>query len=501
MTNEGPDTPIKQELRYVNNPEAILVHAARLKRLTLEEILGRLGSPELSRRFWHGKGKSGAGLIIEACFGIPENPTSEPDFPNCGIELKTLPLVETRSGRRVKERTSISMIDYFQLARENWATASVRGKLSSILFVFVVMDRDAPGHSYVLDSRLWSPDENDQALFQLDWTWTHDRVAEGLAHKLSEADEWALAASRKGAGKGKDWVSQPNSDERAQRRAFTLKPVFTSWVFSELLGKNRSESIIEKILPEVRARGFNAVEQKVLNALSEYQGLRLAEIARRCNLKLGNGKSLAANLITHYLKFRNPSAKIKEFEQLGILVRTIHLRNRDGRPFESVSLPVVDLRQLVVQDWEGTELAEDGVAKERCDLIDQVRRILFVSTYSDHKDDPQEERVLGKSFFWSPSPGQLAVIEKEWHLFQKEVAEGKARYDKPCTERGRKNLLPHMSDTQIIHMRPHGRVASDEYLDPLEHKVTKQSFWLNAPFVWQLVKESDAFPPPPHRPG
>ena len=48
-------------------------------------------------------------------------------------------------------------------------------------------------------------------------------------------------------------------------------------------------------------------------------------------------------------------------------------------------------------------------------------------------------------------------------------------------------------------MRPHGRVACDEYLDPLGNKVTKQSFWLNAAFVWELVKENDAFPPPPPR--
>lgn len=500
MTSEAPDGPVRQDLRYSEDSGAILAHASRLKGRTLDEILERLGDPDLARGFREGRGKSGAGLIIEACFGIPPNPSSEPDFPRCGIELKTLPLIRTGSGYRVKERTSISMIDYFELVRENWETASVRRKLSSILFVFVVVNRGAPGLSYVLDFQLWSPGETDQALFQLDWTWTHDRVVDGLAHELSEADEWALAASRKGAGKEKDLVSQPNNREiLAQRRAFTLKPTFTSWVFSDLLGKRRSESIIEKILPEVRSRGFNVAEQRVLNALSELQGFSLGRIATKFNIELGDGKSLAANLIKRVLKFTDPSAKIREFEQLGIQVKTIHLRNRDGRPFESVSFPVVDLQQLVNEDWEGTELAEEGTSEGRCDLIDQVRRILFVSTYSDHKNDPQGRRVLGKSFFWSPTIKQFATIESEWRLFQHEVAEGRARYDKPCTEGGRKNSLTHSKDTHIIHMRPHGRVACDEYLDPHGNRVTKQSFWLNAAFVWELVKESDAFPPPRFR--
>ncbi len=499
MTLQDPNAPIRQDLRYSADPRAILEHAARLRGRTLDEILEKLGDPSLTRRFREGRGKSGAGLIVEACFGIPENPTSEPDFPKCGIELKTLPLIKTGPGHRVKERTSISMIDYFELVRESWATASVRRKLSSILFVFVVMNREAPGRSYVLDFRLWSPGETDQALFQIDWTWTHDRVADGLAHQLSEADEWALAASRKGAGRGKDLVRQPYGDELAQRRAFTLKPSFTSWVFSELLGKRRSESIIEKILPEVRSRGFNAAEQRVLKALTELQGYSLGQIAKRFNIELGDGKSLAANLIKRVLKFTDPSARIKEFEQLGIGVKTIHLRTRDGRPFESVSFPVVNLLELVNQDWEGTELTEEGPVSERCDLIDQVGRILFVPTYSDYKGDPQGERVLGRPFFWSPTIKQLSTIEKEWRLFQTEVAEGKAMYDQPCTERGRKNSLTHSKDTQIIHMRPHGRVACDEYLDPLGNRVTKQSFWLNAAFVWELVKENDAFPPPPPR--
>ena len=74
MTLQDPNAPIRQDLRYSADPRAILEHAARLRGRTLDEILEKLGDPSLTRRFREGRGKSGAGLIVEACFGILRTP-------------------------------------------------------------------------------------------------------------------------------------------------------------------------------------------------------------------------------------------------------------------------------------------------------------------------------------------------------------------------------------------------------------------------------------------
>lgn len=42
---------------------------------------------------------------------------------------------------RVKERTSVTMIDYATLVEERWANASVRKKLNAILFVYFVHEK------------------------------------------------------------------------------------------------------------------------------------------------------------------------------------------------------------------------------------------------------------------------------------------------------------------------------------------------------------------------
>lgn len=474
------ESPVRKELRFAENAYVLLAHARRLEGLSLDDILRELKDSKLTRGASEGRGKFGAGMIIEACFGIPPNSSSEPDFPRCGVELKTLPLVKTGSRLRVKERTSISLIDYNQLVGETWETASVRPKLREILFVFVVMDHEVLGRSRVIGSRLWSPDDAVGTLFELDWTTTHDRVAKGEADKLSERDSWALAASRKGAGNVHDLVSQPRSGTPALRRAFALKPCFTTWAFSELLGKRPSESIIESIIPEIRSRGFRAAEDRVVGPLLELEGKSLEQIRQTFHIESSEGKNIAANVIKRALGFQRVNSRIREFDQLGIEVRVLSLREGDLMPWESVSFPSVDLVELAGQDWEASDLAS------------QLRRILFVPTYSKERRAPQLGRTLGRSFFWSPSPSELITIEQEWTMFRNEVSMGKAVYDKPAGVLGRRNRLTPASQTKAIHMRPHGRDAKDEYLDPRGQLVTRQCFWLNKKFVQRIVREDTA---------
>lgn len=440
------------------------------------------------------------GDVMERYFGIPRNNSPEPDFPQARVELKILPLKRKGPGLAVKEATSISMIDYTTLLDETWERpASVRKKLARVLFVFFVIAEEPMG-SWVRDVILWEPGEVENAIFKVDWDRTWGMVSEGRAHELSEAQAKALAARRKGmGGPNERGRPQPRSPVLAPSRAWALKSSFTRQILEERVLRRPFESAFAPLLPQIRAGGLDPAEERTLSSLSQFEGLSLASVAARMDIPLKGGKALAASIIKRSLGFQNVNAKIREFEQLGIDVKTLHLRNRDGLPFESVSFPVVDLRELVEQDWEGVDLEDGTVVKEGSDLVDQLQRILFVPTYSDRRDDPQKERRLGRAFFWSPSSDELGIIKEEWEMFREEVREGRAAYDRPCGERGRTNRLTHSRQTRILHMRPHGRNACDEYEDPRGNRVTKQCFWLNAAFVWQLVNVHHAFPPPSPR--
>jgi DNA mismatch repair endonuclease MutH len=441
--------------------------------------------------------KSILGDVMEWYFGIPKNNSPEPDFPAAKVELKILPLKRKGTLLAVKEPTSISMIDYMTLLTEKWQTATVRKKLNHLLFVFFAIQLDDLMASRVRAVVLWEPRPVDNAIFQSDWTRTWKLVDEGLAHQLSESQAEALAARRKGMGGPSDrGRSQPKSPEVAKSRAWALKSSFTRQILDEWVMDKRYESAFEQFLPEVRVSLLGHVEERVLSSLGQFAGLRLDAIAERNGVELTGGKNLAASVVKRSLGFQSVNSRIREFDQFGIDVKTLNLRMQDGYPFEAVSFPVVDLQELVKQGWEGEESADGEVMVEGSDLIGQVHLILFVPTYSERRKTSQSSRILGKPFFWSPAPEQIDIIEREWKMYQKEVAEGKARYFVPEGRKGRRNSLTPASRTKVIHMRPHGRNAKDVYPDPLGNLVTKQCFWLNKEFVWKLVKDNGAFPPP-----
>jgi DNA mismatch repair protein MutH len=482
-----------------SDPQSIWEFGLRIKRCSAREICARAGKsdPSGGQPGWK-IAKNVLGDVMEWYYGIPKNNSPEPDFPEAGVELKTLPLKRTGTGLRIKEPTSIGMIDYKTLPGEAWERASVHKKLDQILFVFFVINPEDQMGSVVREVLLWRPATGDNAIFRVDWTRTRDLVAANRAYLLSESQARALAARRKGSGgAGERGSWQPGSPLEAKSRAWALKSAFTRQVFGEKVLQEPYDSAFDHVGADIRAAGFEQGERRILERLRRFNGVSVAAIAEDARVPIGTSKNLAASIVKHALGFRNVHSHIREFDQMGIDVKTLNLRRADGFPFEAVSFPVVDLKDLPYQDWEGTEESDGTIFREGSDLATQLHRILFVPTYSTQRKGPQRERRLGTPFFWSPSHEELEGITREWRLFQREVSEGKAKYDLPCGQRHRKNELTPASKTDFIHMRPHGRNSCDEYLDPLGNKVTKQCFWLNKKFVWRLVKENDAFPPPP----
>lgn len=479
------------------DPQSILEFGRRVIGLSAREICSRSGMEDPSSRTgWKGT-KNVLGDVMEWYFGIPKNNSPLPDFPSAKVELKIVPLKRLDRRVTVKEPTSISMIDYMQLLEERWESASVRKKLDRVLFVLFIINPGDLMASPVRDVLLWEPGIVDNAVFEIDWTRTWKMVADGRAHHLSESQAEALAARRKGTGgPGEKGREQPKSPEKAKSRAWSLKSSFTRQIFQERVLRRPYESAFEQSLAEVRASGLKSAEGRILASLRRFKGQPLERIAAETGVPIGNGKNLAATIIKRSLGFKNVNARIREFDQLGIDVKTLNLSATDGSPYEAVSFPVVELRALPDQDWEGVENEDGTVIKEGSDLADQLHRILFVPTFSTKRKGRQARRILGSAFFWSPSPAELETIVREWKMFQREVSEGKAKYYVPQGMKRRRNDLTPASRTEIIHMRPHGRNAEDAYSDPLGNMVTLQCFWLNKPFVWKLVKENKADPQP-----
>jgi len=473
------------DLKLSSDPEKLLNHARSLVNHSIREVDSAnrefgtsVGLPKVAH-------KGGVGRIVEAYFGFQHQDNNpEPDFPRCDTELKTLPLLRTKHGFRVKERTIISMIDFTDLYTQTWETSSVRRKLSRILFVFLQWSPPSPYDSVVAFAEPWVPTEADLAFFEADWTYTWRMVCCGQADLISEADAQFLAPSRKGAGKGRDERSQPNSPFPANSRAFSLKQSFTTATFQEIVEGKRFQSVVSGHIPEIRYRGFREIEGRILTSITPFVGQSLGALSSRLGLDLSGGKDRAAKIVKRLLGALDVASEVREFTQAGLQVKTLSLRSGNGAAYEAVSFPAADLDRLVVDSWEDSQLRQD------------LGRVLFVPTYRPSRDTVAPLRTLGPPFFWTPTRDQWEIIRREWTDYKRQVISGQARYEVVPGQIRRRGLLKHESETTIIHMRPHGANAADQVVNPQGEQVTKQCFWLNKEFVARLVKENKALAEP-----
>ena len=465
-----------------SSEESIVTYAEQLVDKTIEEIISF--TEDTVGINIKNKGMIGQ-FIEEYWFGQKPNSSPLPDFEKVGIELKVIPLIKQTKKIAVKERTKICSIDYKKLIDESWETSHAKIKLNKILFVYYLYEKENILQSKVMKIDLWELSQGtNEIIIKQDWLGVKDNIVEGNAHLLSESQSKVLAASRSGSGgkdkygEPKDLVEQPNQqyEDKALKRAFSLKSSFTNQRWIEISTRTKYESIIETL----HISNLDSLEQDVLEKINSLQGKSVLELSELFDIVVGKSKSRVAAVMKKIIGFKNVRSKIKEFEQLGIEIKMINVRKNDNRPLEAISFPAMKLQEFIVEEWEESS------------FLPMISKILFIPIYKEHKDIKDLGKLfLGKAFFWTPNKFDLEKIQQEWTMYQSEVRCGKCKVAKIAwnIKKGYKevSLLSKESDTSIIHMRPHGRDSDDRDEDLLGNSIVKQSFWLNIKFVQKLL--------------
>jgi DNA mismatch repair endonuclease MutH len=449
------------------------------------ELKGKLISDLIKGNHLQDIGKGAIGNIIERDgFGVANNNDARPDFPHLGIELKVLPLKKNTDGKlSVKERTKICSINYQELIDETWVDSHARGKLQKILFVFYVHDASNLLNCQIVDHFLFELEHSEEPLIRSDWKRTQERVREGFAHELSESENVILAASRSGAGKlpPHQWPRQPNARyaERARQRAFSLKPSFTRTIWHELRTNKQLDRISEKH-PYSDIAELDTIITRELNA---WKGKKLSEFIENKGLEMSRSKNAAASILRSALGYKKGSDPLREIEQLGLMVKTTPCRKSDLYPFESMSFPYQPLADILLEK-----------RFDESEFYTYLQGFIFIPLIREDRNDMKPSRVIfGKSFIWRPSKSDLLAIQKEWEKVHQIITDGVIVKRVPWNNRKghitTNNLLKE-SESEYIHMRPHGRDSDDIDKSMPELNISKQCFWFNKKLLQKLIKNS-----------
>jgi len=145
--------------------EAVLYKRAyRLAGLTVTQVADQIGltAPEDL-----GRHKGWVGQLLEAALGATGGSKAVPDFPDIGVEMKTLPV--TPAGKP-RESTYVCVAPLDGSLATRWEDCWLRRKLSCVLWVPVVGEAKQPAASRRIGAPvLWRPNASETAALRADW--------------------------------------------------------------------------------------------------------------------------------------------------------------------------------------------------------------------------------------------------------------------------------------------------------------------------------------------
>ena len=213
----------------------LLNRAQNLAGLTLGEIAESINvvvPKDLKRD------KGWIGLLLEQVLGASAGSRPEPDFPHLGIELKSLPI--NFQGKPL-ETTFVCVAPLTGLMGAQWQTSHIRNKLTRVLWVPVVSERDIPVAQRIVGTPfIWSPSADEEQLLALDWQELTDMIVLGNVENIHGKHGQVLQLRPKAANSqaktkafnrhGEPFLTLP--------RGFYLKTCFTQALLNKYLRLN-----------------------------------------------------------------------------------------------------------------------------------------------------------------------------------------------------------------------------------------------------------------------
>lgn len=443
---------------------------------------------QISKNSSNKKGKGVLGnLIEEHYFGIKPNSDQEPDFKEAGVELKVTPFLDKKGKLTAKERLVLTMISYQTPVTEDFYQSHVWAKCRSILLIYYCHDEDIQRlYLEIKFVKLFTPPEQDQIIIVNDYKYIVDKIKNGLANELSEADTMYLGACTKGSTAEKSTVNKccaPGTTART--RAFAFKTTYMTIVLNKyIIEKDKKSEPIVKDISELKNK---SLEDYICEKINSYRGKSDKELCEIFDMKYDEKKAQWISLAFRMLGLK--SNKAEELAKANIIVKAIRIEE-NGTMKESSSLPTITFKELVNEKWEDSTLYQ---------YFDE-KKFLFVI----YKKIDGKFRLRG-SQIWNMPHQDILKAKEGWLEIQKIIKEG-VLLTPYFLENGSteiKNNFPPKSSNEVIHIRPH---ASKSYYDlkdgriygagtiidsdelPDGRRMTKQSFWLNNTYLLSQIK-------------
>lgn len=459
-------------LPYIkSSKESIENYALNLREKTFKDVL--LNDPNITNEdrsllfeyYNNPRSKGSLGQLIEKHFFFYDiNSKSEADFNEAGVELKVTPYtIKSNGDLRAKERLVLTIINYMKdYEEEDFLKSHVYEKCALMLLIYYLYEPNKDRLDYIINYiKLFQFPEEDLEIIKNDYKIIIDKIKNGRAEEISEGDTNYLGACTKGAN-ANSLREQPFSDKKAMQRAFCLKNSYMSYILNHYI-VNKTEKY-ESVIKDAKILKEQTLEQYIISKLQPYYNQDIEFLKHKFNIPYqASNKSFTYLLAKGMLEVVNE--KIEEFEKANIKIKAIRLKP-NGMPKESMSFPAFKYTDIVKENWLDSELYE---------IFSTTKYLFIIYQYLD-----EDTLIFKKAMFWNvPEKDLNTEIKRVWENTVEKIKNNE--YDN----------LPKISESPILHVRPHARNARDTYPTLDGKQAIKKCFWLNANYIKQQIESED----------
>mgnify|MGYP004507741063 CR=1 FL=1 len=458
-------------LPYIkSSKESIENYALNLREKTFKDVL--LNDPNITNEdrsllfeyYNNPRSKGSLGQLIEKHFFFYDiNSKSEADFNEAGVELKVTPYTKKANGDlRAKERLVLTIINYMKdYEEEDFLKSHVYEKCALMLLIYYLYEPNKDRLDYVINYiKLFQISEEDLEIIKNDYKIIIDKIKNGKAEEISEGDTNYLGACTKGAN-ANSLREQPFSDVKAMQRAFCLKNSYMSYILNHYIVNKTDE--YESVIKDSNILKKQSLEEYIISKLEPYYNQDIEFLKHKFNIPYTvNNKSFTYLLAKGMLNVVNE--KIEEFEKANIKIKAIRLK-ADGTPKESMSFPSFKYTEIVKEEWPNSELYE---------TFSTTKYLFMIYQFLD-----DNTLIFKKAMFWNvPEKDLNTEIKRVWEETVMRIKQNK--YDS----------LPKISESTILHVRPHAQNSNDTYPTLDGKNAIKKCFWLNANYIKKQIEEN-----------
>ena len=213
--------------------QALCDRAEQLAGLTLGD-LAHEADVKVPANFKREKGWTGQ--LLELYLGAAAGSTPQQDFPELGIELKTIPI----DGNGLPlETTYVCYAPLTNVAGIQWEQSNVRNKLASVLWIPIEGDRSIPpAQRRVAMPCLWTPTSHQLNALRHDWEELMDKIALGQIESVTARHGEVLQLRPKAADGSAltDAIGQNGRMIKTRPRGFYLRKQFTAEILRQHFG-------------------------------------------------------------------------------------------------------------------------------------------------------------------------------------------------------------------------------------------------------------------------